>query len=366
MTSKVPYTIDQINVDNICYTDIKSTDKKTIVYLKYMDHNKLKNIVFQTPNLLSVYNVKEKESITTLDVPLVGKSDNKIAKFVHFLNSIDNKIIKDAKTNSKWFKLFSHHKTMKYQKIIRESEDPQYSDGIIRFKILKTNDFNTIVQINNKKVDSMILNNDPERLSNNHWVKSILEIYAIWINDNGFGLFIRPILMDFKMNQSIAYNYKMIDSSEGDDIDDGLCTIQDNTPYKIIQETATASESVFIKSENDLVASIVELPPMSQGSFERDNISTHNSDVNDNKLFSEKLENIPVNQSTTTPINNLSSSTSKSSTKSKKLSTKSNSSELNQSQSKKLLEKAKIELESSSSDCDETAHELGMTTSISE
>lgn len=339
MTSKVPYLIDQINIDNICYTDIKSTDKKTIIYLKYMDHTKLKNIVFQTPNLLSVYNVKEKDSITTLDVPLVGKSDNKIDKFVHFLNSIDNKIIKDAKTNSKWFKLFSHHKTMKYQKIIRESEDPQYSDGIIRFKILKTNDFNTIVQINNKKVNPIVLNNDPERLSNNHWVKSILEIYAIWINDNGFGLFIRPILMDFKMNHSIAYNYKMIDSSESDDIDDGLCTIQDNTAYKIIQETVTASESVFIKSENDLVASIVELPP--------------NSDVNDNKLSFEQLENIQVDQSVTTPINNLSSSTSKSSGS-------------NRSQSKKILEKAKIELESSSSECDETAHELGMTTSISE
>jgi hypothetical protein len=363
MTSKVPYTIDQINVDNICYTDIKSTDKKTIIYLKYMDRNKLKNIVFQTPNLLSVYNVKEKDSITTLDVPLVGKSDNKIAKFVHFLNSIDNKIIKDAKTNSKWFKLFSHHKTMKYQKIIRESEDPQYSDGIIRFKILKTNDFNTIVQINNKKVDPMVLNNDPERLSNNHWVKSILEIYAIWINDNGFGLFIRPILMDFKMNQSIAYNYKMIDSSEGDDIDDGLCTIQDNTPYKIIQDTVE-SESVFIKSENDLVASIVELPP--------------NSDIPDNKTSSDKLENIQVDQLSTTPINNLSSSISKSSAKSKKSSTKSknsstksknssakskNSSSSNESQ---VLEKTKIELESSSSECDETAHELGMTTSISE
>ena len=156
MTSKVPYTIDQINVDNICYTDIKSTDKKTIVYLKYMDNNKLKNIVFQTPNLLNVYNVKEYNSINSIDVPLKGKSENKIAKFVHFLNSIDNKIIKDAKNNSKWFKLFSHHKTMNYQKIIRDSEDPQYSDGVIRFKLLKTNDFNTVVQLNNKKIDKMV------------------------------------------------------------------------------------------------------------------------------------------------------------------------------------------------------------------
>ena len=340
MTSKIPYTIDQLNVENICYTDIKSTDKKTIVYLKYMDNNKMKNIVFQTPNLLSVYDVKEKNSINTLDIPLVGKSDNKISKFVHFLNSIDNKIIKDAKNNSKWFKLFSHHKTMKYQKIIRESDDPQYSDGIIRFKILNTNDFTTIIQINNKKVDPLVLNKDPQRISNNHWVKSILEIYAIWITDNGFGLFIRPILMDFKMNLTIAYNYKMIESDE-DDIDDELCTIQDNS-YKIIQDTVE-SESMFIRSENDLLSSNVELPVKK--------IPLTCSEIT--------VDNINVIEDTVTSKNaNKKSLTSSSSSISKNANKKSLTSS--------STPKNNIELSESSSELDETAHELGATTSQTE
>ena len=206
---------------------------------------------------------------------------------------------------------------MKYQKILRESEDSQYSDGIIRFKILNTKDFTTVVQINNKKVNPLVLNKDPQRISNNHWVKSILEIYAIWITDNGFGLFIRPILMDFKMNQTIAYNYKMIESEE-DDIDDELCTIQDNA-YKIIQDTVE-SESVFIRSENDLLSSNVELPVNSNSS---DKVTVENKLTPENKL-------IPGN----TPENKSNSSTP--------------------------------QLSESSSELDETAYELGMTTSQTE
>jgi len=249
MSSKVPYRINEINVDNICYTDVKSNETKTIIYLKYMDNNKLKNIVFQTPNLLNVYNILQKRqtsNVFELDVPLKGKSENKISKFIRFLNDIDKKIIKDARNNPQWFSSFPQQKTMKYQKIIRDSDETEYSDGIIRFKILKTNDFNTMVQLNNKKINLLTDDTIPK----NCWVKSILEIYAIWINENGFGLFIRPIIMDFKLNDMVVYNYKMIeDSEEVDDIDDGLCTIQEKS----------YNDSVFIRSENEITSLDIDM-----------------------------------------------------------------------------------------------------------
>ena len=49
-------------------------------------------------------------------------------------------------------------------------------------KLLKTKNFETIIQMNNKtKIDS-------EMLPGDSWVKMILEIYAIWINpNNDFG-----------------------------------------------------------------------------------------------------------------------------------------------------------------------------------
>ena len=260
MTCKIPYRINEINVDNICYTDIKTNKNKTIVYLKYRDTNKLQNIVFQTPVFSSVNNIIQKNNIYEFDVPIKGKSDIKINKFINFVNSIDNKIMKDARTNHKWFASFSHQTEIKYQKIIRESDSPQYSNGMIRFKIIKSSDFNTTIQLNNKKID---INDIPR----NSWVKSILEIYAIWINENGFGLFIRPILLDFKLNQTSLYNYKLIeDSDENEELDDAVCTIQDN--------------SIFIKSENEITSSILEMP-------------TTVYEVNPHSLSSESIEEEP-------------------------------------------------------------------------
>jgi hypothetical protein len=243
MSSKTPYRINEINVDNICYTDIKTSERKTIIYLKYMDCNKLKNIVFQTPNLVNAFNIVKKNSIYELDIPLKGKSEGKTMKLVNFFNSIDKKIMKDAKNNSTWFAGFHQQQTMKYQKIIRDSVSSEYSNGIIRIKILNTNDFNTIVSVNEKKIESY------DSIPENCWVKSILEIYAIWINENGFGLFIRPILVNFKLSETIIYDYKLIDDSEEevDDVDDGLCTIQDN------------NDSVFIRSENDIDTVLLDM-----------------------------------------------------------------------------------------------------------
>ena len=68
-----PYRICNLDLNNVCYTDIKSNSKKTIIYLKYMDNMKLKNIVFQTPAHMSTNMIQCKNNIFELDVPLVGK-----------------------------------------------------------------------------------------------------------------------------------------------------------------------------------------------------------------------------------------------------------------------------------------------------
>jgi hypothetical protein len=237
MTTKVPFRISEIDINNICYTDVKSNEKKTIVYLKYMDNNKLKNIVFQTPTTMSSNMIQCKNNIFELDVPLVGKEIDKINRFIQFLEALDKKIVKDAKNNNKWFELFSNQKTMKYQKILRESTDGN-RNGVVRLKLLRTNDFETIVQYNNSRINI-------EEIQKDCWLKSILEIYAIWINENGFGLFIRPILLSFKPCMKINYNYKLIEDSE--DVEDvAVDTVYDN--------------SIFLKSESDITSSILEMP----------------------------------------------------------------------------------------------------------
>jgi hypothetical protein len=79
-TIKVPYRISELDIDNICYTDIKVNNKKTIVYMKYSDNNKLKNIVFQTPTFMSTNLIQVKNNMYELDVPLICKEENKVDK----------------------------------------------------------------------------------------------------------------------------------------------------------------------------------------------------------------------------------------------------------------------------------------------
>ncbi len=246
-TIKVPYRISEIDIDNICYTDIKVNNKKTIVYMKYCDNNKLKNIVFQTPTFMSNNLVQMRNDIYELDVHLTGKEPNKMEKFINFINAIDKKVMKDAKNNNKWFENFVDVKTMKFQRTIRDSIDNYNKNGVIRLKLLKTNDFETIIHNNNNRINVEEINKDS-------WLKCILEVYAIWINANGFGLFIRPILLSLKPCTKINYNYKLIDDSDDDVEDINVDTVQDN--------------SIFIRSENEITSSILEMPNNNKSSEE--------------------------------------------------------------------------------------------------
>ncbi len=276
---KVPYRISEIDINNICYTDIKVNNKKTIIYLKYNDNNKFKNIVFQTPTFMSTYVPKIKNDIYELDVPLIGKEQNKINKFINFLESIDKKIIKDAKHNNKWFEKFANVKSMKYQRIIREPTDKSNKAGIIRLKLLKTNDFETIIQNTTSRMEIEEINKDC-------WLKCILELYAIWINENGFGIFVRPVLLSFKPCPKISYNYKLIEDSDDEPAFDVVDTLNnfDNS-------------SIFIRSESEITSSILEMPTNANTS---ENIDFNNDDINNTNSSDE-----PVNI-----VNKLSSTTS--------------------------------------------------------
>ena len=240
MNTKVPYRIKELDLNNIYYSDIKSNGKKTIVYINYMDNHKLKNFVFQTPTMLSKNKPNCKKDIYNLDVPLIGKEPEKVSRFTKFIEELDKKIIKDAKNNNKWFEHFSNVKTIKYQKTIREDSDTSNMNGVIRLKLIKNNDFETMVMSRNKRIQFDEINSDC-------WIKCILEVYAIWINEEGFGLFIRPIVMDFKPCMKQVYDYKMIEDSDenNNEVEDvAIDTVQDN--------------SIFIRSETEITSSVLE------------------------------------------------------------------------------------------------------------
>jgi hypothetical protein len=247
MNSKSPYRIEDINLSKIRYINKKVTNSKTIIYVKYEDKNKLNNFVFQTPSLRNVNDIVKKNGFYEMDIPLVGQNESKTNLLVEFLNNLDRKIINDGKINNDWFDNFIINDNIKYQRTIRENDN--YNNGMIKVKILKNENFETIVQINNK--DRIDISKVNKIINKNCWVKMILEVYAIWVNEKGFGLFLRPILVSFKPIEKIEYNYKLLDESDEDDV----------------INTAVNEESIFLKQDsnnnseyNNNVTSILEYP----------------------------------------------------------------------------------------------------------
>jgi len=230
MNCQEPYRISQIDLNNIIYLKTKENQNKKVVYIKYQDKDKVKNLVFQTPTLININNIEVFDKYCELEIPLMGKNKEKVEKLINFFNNVDDKIMYDAKINSQWFHNFMDN-IIRYQKIIRDSD--LCSNGVIRIKIIKTPDFETLLQINNK------LRISSENIPINHWVKMILEIYAIWINENGFGLFLRPIIISFKPLEKINYNYTFLQESD-DDLDN------------VIESERITQPSIFIKAEDDI------------------------------------------------------------------------------------------------------------------
>jgi len=287
-----PYRISQIDLDNIRYTRIKSNDRKKVIYLKYQDKKKLKNLVFQTPTLLNINNPIDNGNYYELDIPLKGQNTYKENKLINFLDSLDKKILYDAKMNShKWFDIVNEG-TVNYQKIIRNSIDEKYENGMIRIKILRTQDFETILQINNKERIT------PDNIPQNSWVKMILECYAIWVNQNGFGLFMRPILVSFKPKEIVNYNYNFIDESdnENDELDNIIDTAAENTnifikPSNIISDDSTGMTTSQLEFPKIIDTDINNTTSSDNNEIEIDSGSGYTETSSENTVN----ENLPLN-----------------------------------------------------------------------
>ena len=286
-TFNTPLKLSDINFDNIVYKDIKSNSNKTVIFLKYKDNNTLRNLAIQTPSLININNPIKKGNHWDLDVPLTGKKTEKVNEFVTFLNKLDQKVIYDARINSsKWFQNFDTDE-MNYQEIIRTSDDKRFSNGIVRVKLIKNADFHTIVQLNNKT------NIGIDEIPKNSWIKMILEIHAMWINKNGFGIFLKPVLISF--NPIELNKYRFIEDSE-DEVDDVI----------------DSENCVFIASNhanhktNDLETSNLRLV---NDSLDVDNSTKFSSTSSDNKQHStvssssdNEDDNIPINNVTNVNI----------------------------------------------------------------
>lgn len=311
MNFQEPYRIHQIDFDNIVYTKIKSSESKKIIFMKYKEKNKEKPFVIQCPTLLNINKpLKINDEYHELEIPIITQEKNKSSNLVDFFEDLDRKVVQDAKSNSKiWFNEVKNKDLIRYKKIIKESD--YYKDGILRIKIIKNFDFETLLQIADKKRITI------KEIPNNSWCKMLLEIYAVVINfqNNNFYVFLRPIILSFKEKQIVNYNYKLFEDSDeeldipdtelnglflksvGRNKNDNITSSQIKLVDKKFSETSTSESSTSTSPENlssekeEEQTNTIDRLSSSESEGENNSIREINNIAGGNSITEEEINN---------------------------------------------------------------------------
>lgn len=248
--------ISQIDLNKISYESIRGKDKKYIPINYDGIGNKL---IFQTPLLMSNSLPVKNDDYYELDIPLYGKSHRKVDKFVKLLRQLDMKFINDVKQHAK--KWFQEKSKIRYKSIIRDINDNNriYENGLIKIKILPTYNGTIVIQ-NGKEIE-------PNDLVNHSQIRLILEVRALWLSDEGFGLYLKPLVIEQQVIKK--YQFSFIEDSDSDsDILDTEIGPANNEEYDI---------NPFIReSDTSIIQHDKKIIPMNDK--ERNIISDSNSD----------------------------------------------------------------------------------------
>jgi hypothetical protein len=260
MTTQVPYHFEDINFNNIVFKKDKMIKGKKFIFLKYKD-NSINNFVIQLSkiNKTNIINSNEIE---------FEISNNNLSTF---LNKLDDYIISTAKDNSsKWFDHIDDLSSINYHRILNNSNN-------IKLKIINNETFKTNIILDNENITNL----DNINLANTK-SKIILEIYAIWIKNNTFGLLLRPINILIKYIENNSYIYKFLDDSDNDSNNDSVNDSINNLVNDSVNNLVNDSDNNSINnSDNDSINN-------------SDNDSVNNSDNElDSHILFIKNNNIP-------------------------------------------------------------------------
>lgn len=199
----VPFTLSNINLNNIVYKKIKKISKNTkLVFIKYDSTN----LVFQIPTIINNGVIHPNNDTISFNLKCVNI--DKTTQLINFFNELDKKIINDS-LNNKWFS-----DNLLYKKII--------NNNTINIKIINNNNFNTKFFLNeNERITFDQIPNHAENNCNKLGTcKIILECYAVWIKKSSFSILIRPVSISFSKFHESIYNYTFIQDS--DDTDENI------------------------------------------------------------------------------------------------------------------------------------------------
>jgi hypothetical protein len=193
MSVQEPYKIIDINFNNIIFKKTKLISNKKIIFLKYKE-NKLNNFVIQLSKIKNnnVNNQNEIEFII----------DN--SSYTNFFEKLDDFIVEKAQQNHSWFDHLENTSSMNYQRTLMD-------DNSIKLRLCNNKELVTKLIVNDE-----VVSNFDDILSNESTTKMIIEIYAVWIKTNSFGLLLRPINILMKFKENPVYNYKFLENSDND------------------------------------------------------------------------------------------------------------------------------------------------------
>jgi len=238
---KKPYNMKDINFNNIVFSKVINNNSKRSVITKYNKNNKLTKFLIQTPEMriLDLYNV---DNINIL-VLAVDSNNDKVEKFIKFWSLLDNHIISIARNNNNWF--FSNN--VKFKGSIRNDDD--YNVPYIKLKI-NSNLLSKIKVSYDKQTQPRHFSD----LEKDQTIKLVLDVYGIWINSVGFGLYTKPIVIDIRENNEITLNES---SDEEDIIDTEINPISETSVLNLNTEVNDVDDRM--SSEMDSVTNLIEL-----------------------------------------------------------------------------------------------------------
>lgn len=237
-----PLKISNINFNEISLSNIVEKNNRKIIRLSYNN----RRFLIQTPDLLYKKNIIQNKNIYELNIPLYCNDKSKNSELLNFFRDFDKFLVEKGKENSSiWFKNAKSTK-IRYKSIIRQanSDNEIFSNGV--FKLKMKNDNN--IKITNE-MDSCELD-DLSEISL-YKTKIVFEPYAIWVSDIGFGLYIKPVLLDFSIIEEVTF----LEDSE-DDICDILDTEIENTiiNQSEVLETMNKLDENVEEEKNDLTS----------------------------------------------------------------------------------------------------------------
>lgn len=258
-----------INFNNIVFSKVINNNSKRSVITKYNKNNKLTKILIQTPEMriLDLYNTN---NINIL-VLAVDSSTNKVDEFIKFWSLLDNHIISIARNNNNWF--FSNN--VKFKGSIRNDGD--YNVPYIKLKI--NSDILNKIKVSYDKQTQPRQFSDLEK---DQTIKLVLDVYGIWINSIGFGLYTKPVVIDIRENNELTFN----ESSEEDIIDTEINSISEISVLNLNTDMNDVDDRM--SSEMDSVTNLIELEIediITNKNRISENSETESSDDNKNRIL---------------------------------------------------------------------------------